>query len=56
MQTMQLSCIKISTISEQTKSILHLSVFNYEYHQVRLNGSLAYGALGVNHEHIFYQN
>ena len=36
MQTVQLSCIKISTISEQTKSSLHLSLFNYEYHRVRL--------------------
>ena len=35
-QTVQLSCIKISTISEQTKSSLHLSLFNYEYHQVRI--------------------
>ena len=36
MQTVQLSCINISTISEQTKSSLHLSLFNYEYHRVRL--------------------
>ena len=36
MQTVQLSCIKISTISEQTKSSLHLSLFNYEYHQMSL--------------------
>jgi len=36
MQTVQISCIKISTISEQTKSSLHLSLFNYEYHRVRL--------------------
>ena len=36
MQTVQLSCIKISTISEQTKLSLHLSHFNYEYHRVRL--------------------
>ena len=36
MQTVQLSCIKISTISEQTKSSHHLSLFNYEYHWVRL--------------------
>ena len=41
MQTVQLSFIKISTISEQTKSSLHLSVFNYEYHQVRLKWFLS---------------
>ena len=34
MQTVQLSCIKISTISEHTKSSLHLSLYNYEYHRV----------------------
>jgi len=36
LQTVQLSCVKISTISEQTKSSLHLSLFNYEFHWVRL--------------------
>ena len=41
MQTMQLSCIKIGTISEQTKSSLHLSLFNYEYHRVRLKWFLS---------------
>jgi len=41
MQTVQLSCIKISTISEQTKSSLHLSLFNYEYHRVCLNWFLS---------------
>ena len=41
MQTVQLSCIKISTISEQTKSSLHLSLFNYEYHRVRLTWFLS---------------
>ena len=40
-QTVQLSCIKISTISEQTKSSLHLSLFNYEYHRVRLKWFLS---------------
>ena len=34
MQTVQLYCIKISTISEKTKSSLHLRLFNYEYHRV----------------------
>jgi len=34
MQTMQLSYIKISTISEKTKSSFHLSSFTYEYHRV----------------------
>ena len=38
---MQLSCITISTISEQTKSSLHLSLFNYEYHRVRLKWFLS---------------
>ena len=41
MQTVQLSCMKISTISEQTKSSLHLSLFNYEYHWVRLKWFLS---------------
>ena len=41
MQTVQLSCIKISTISEQTKSSLHLSPFNYEYHRVHLKWFLS---------------
>ena len=41
MQTVQLCCIKISTISEQTKSSLHLSLFNYEYHQMRLKWFLS---------------
>ena len=41
MQTVQLSCIKISTISKQTKSSLHLSLFNYDYHRVRLKWLLS---------------
>jgi len=41
MQTVQLSCIKISIISEQTKSSLHLSIFNYEYHLMRLKWFLS---------------
>ena len=41
MQTVKLSYIKISTISEQTKSSLHLSLFNYEYHRVRLKWFLS---------------
>jgi len=41
MQTVQLSYIKIRTISEQTKSTLHLSLFNYEYHRVRLKWFLS---------------
>ena len=41
MQTERLSCIKISTISEQTKASLHLSLFNYEYHRVRLKWFLS---------------
>ena len=41
MQTVQLSCIKISTISEHTKSSLHLSLFNYEYHQMRVKWFLS---------------
>ena len=40
-QTVQVSCIKIGTISEQTKSSLHLSLFNYEYHRVRLKWFLS---------------
>jgi hypothetical protein len=35
MQTMQLSCDKISTISKRTKTSYHLSLVNLEYHQVR---------------------
>ena len=41
MQTVQLSCIKISTISEQTKSSLQLSLFNYEYQRLRLKWFLS---------------
>ena len=33
--------LKISTISEQTKSSLHLSLFNYEYYRVRLKWFLS---------------
>ena len=35
MQTVHLSCIKISTISEQTKLSIHLSPLTQEYHRVR---------------------
>jgi len=35
MQTVQLSCIQISTISKQTEASFHLSLFNQEYEQVR---------------------
>jgi len=41
MQTVQLCCIKISTLSELTKSSLHLSLFNYEYHRVCLKWFLS---------------
>ena len=41
MQTVQLSYIKISTISEQTQPNFHLSLFTYEYHQVRLKWFLS---------------
>jgi len=41
MQIVQLPYIKINTISEHTKSILHLSLFNYEYHWVRLKWFLS---------------
>ena len=41
MQTVQLSCIKISTISVQTKSSLHLTLFNYEYHRVHIKWFLS---------------
>ena len=40
-QTLPLSWIKFSTISEQTKSSLHLSLFNYEYHRVCLKWFLS---------------
>jgi hypothetical protein len=33
-QTLHLSCVKISTISKQTKSSFHLSLVTLEYHQV----------------------
>ena len=33
-QTVHLSCIKISTIYEQTKPSFHLSPLTYEYHRV----------------------
>jgi len=41
MQTVQLSCVKISTIFEKTKWSLHLSLFNYEYHRVCLKWFLS---------------
>jgi hypothetical protein len=34
-QTVHLSCIKISTISKQTKASNHLSLVTYKYHRVR---------------------
>jgi hypothetical protein len=39
-QTMLLSCVKISTISKQTKMRFHLSLITKEYHQVRPEGFL----------------
>ena len=41
MQTVQLSCIKISTISKHTKSSLYMSLFNYEYYRVHLKWFLS---------------
>ena len=41
MQTLQLSCIKISTIYEETKSSLNWSLFNYEFHRMRLKWFLS---------------
>ena len=41
MQTLQLSCIKISTIYKETKLSLQLSLFNYEYHRMRLKWFLS---------------
>jgi hypothetical protein len=35
-QTMHLSCVKISTISKQTKMSIHLSLITWEYHRVCL--------------------
>ena len=40
-QTLQLSCIKISTIYEETKSSLNWSLFNYEFHRMRLKWFLS---------------
>jgi hypothetical protein len=34
-QTVHLSCVKISTISKQTKASIHLSLITLEYHRVR---------------------
>ena len=57
MQTMQLSCITISTISKQTESSFHLSLFSEEYPIGCVqNGFLVYGALGTNHAPILHQN
>ena len=41
MQTVQLSCIEISTISEQTQPSFRWSLFSQEYHQVRLKWFLS---------------
>jgi hypothetical protein len=35
LQTVHLSCVKISTISKQTETTIHLSHVTYEYHRVR---------------------
>jgi hypothetical protein len=51
-QTMHLSCIKISCISKQTKTSLHLSLVTYEYHLVRL----AYGMFSANQAIILLQD
>jgi len=56
MQTMHLSCIKISTISKQTGPSFHLSLFTFEYQQIFQNGFLDYGALGANYAPILHQN
>jgi hypothetical protein len=34
-QTVDQSCVKISTISKWTETSFHLSLVNYVYHQVR---------------------
>ena len=41
MQTVQVSCIKISTFYEQTQPNFHLSLFTYEYHRMRLKWFLS---------------
>jgi hypothetical protein len=35
-QIVHLSCVKICTISKQTKTSIHLSLVTYEYHRVHL--------------------
>ena len=56
MQTVHLSCIKIRTISKQTKPRFHMSLFTKEYHRGVQNSFLAYGALGTNRVPILHQN
>jgi hypothetical protein len=46
-QTMHLSWVKISTISEQTISSFHFSLIT-EYHRVRQKKISAYGMFGAN--------
>jgi len=56
MQTVQLSFLKISTISKQTKPSFHLSPFTRSTIKCVQNGLLAYGALGANRVPISHQN
>ena len=57
MQTVQLSFLKISTISKQTKPSFHLSqTFTRSTIRCVQNGFLAYGALGANHVPILHRN
>jgi len=56
MQTVHLSCIKISTMSKQTRPSFHLSLFTFEYQQIFQNGFSDYGALDANCAPILHQN
>ena len=51
MQTVHLSCIKISTISKQIKLSFHLSTIGCVE-----NGFLSYRALGANRASILHRN
>ena len=54
MQIVHLSCVKISTISKQTKPSLHLSLFSSSTIGCVQISFLGYGALGINRTPILH--
>jgi hypothetical protein len=52
-QTVHLSCVKISTISKRTESSFHLTLVTLEYYLVHLKWFLSLGTLDANRAPIF---